>query len=169
MPRLAGQGLYAAGGARGWLAREPVAPADTGVTPISAGNARPTTRKSAAGASTPGLPLTSFTGRGGLARTSSACALPEILSGAIVSPWRAALMLDPLWSETADAEIPAGAKPSNASISSAIRPAKAVLTDGSFDLSRSCAVKAISGYQVRPNPWNGRRKAAMDSVLALRP
>src|SRR5690349_8179103 len=147
---LSGHGIYAAGGARGWLAREPVALADTGVMPISAGNGWPITRKSAAGASAPGLPLASFTGSGWLARTSSACALPEVLSNAIVSPWRAALMLEPPWSETADAEIPAWAKPSNASISSAIRPAKAVLTGSSFDLSRSGAVKPISGYQNPP-------------------
>ena len=87
--------LYAAGGARGWLVREGVALPAAGVTPISADNPCATTRKSAAGASAPGLPLTGFAGSGRLARTSSACALPLVLSSAIVSPWRVALTLEP--------------------------------------------------------------------------
>jgi len=95
--------------------------------------------------------------------------LPVVLSSATASPWRAALMLEPPGSETADTEISAWAKPSSASMSSAIKPAKAVLTGSSIDLSRSGAVKAISGYEDPTNPWNGRRKGAMDAATALRP
>lgn len=111
---------------------------------VGAGEARPTTRKSNDGASAPGLPLTSFMGAGRPARASTPGALPVTLSNASVSPCRVALMPAPPETAAAEAETSAWAKPTSASMSSAIKAEHAALTGSSVDLARSDAVNGTN-------------------------